>query len=428
MTTSLIQTIRTIFDALEHDYAGMPECDDGCRGRWEDVFGQLAVAGALDDALAWSLLRQRLASLGDGNLSLLPGPGADFVPETCGFTVRRIGEELWVTDAGLDGRLACGDAVVALDGMMPSELLTLAVGNPCGSDDEGRQDWSYLLGCAHEMTVRHTDRTVETLPVRRFPVWECEPRTCGFERMANGDACVLTVAELDDLEAAALVVEHADEVRAARLLAIDLRGCTGGMEPMAYPLLNLLFDEPTNLRSLVGPEEVLTLYTDANCDRREEQIAQLRLLAAAEDEQGRDEALAWMDENLAVIAASRGRGCIAETAEPDDLAIAAGPAGQRVAVLIDEGTADAAEWLARIAAQSPRATLVGRATKGSLDYSNPVSITFDDRFVFVYPMSKTRAAAESHGMRGVGVLPAVEVPFTPEECTRDLILERALAL
>ena len=43
-------------------------------------------------------------------------------------------------------------------------------------------------------------------------------------------------------------------------------------------------------------------------------------------------------------------------------------------------------------------------------------------------MSKTKMAAEGHGMHGHGIAPDVYVPFTPEECTRDLVLERALAL
>ena len=55
-------------------------------------------------------------------------------------------------------------------------------------------------------------------------------------------------------------------------------------------------------------------------------------------------------------------------------------------VLTDTATADAAEWFARMAKDAPRATLVGRATLGNLDYSNPVAMAFENRFIFVYPI------------------------------------------
>ena len=40
--------------------------------------------------------------------------------------------------------------------------------------------------------------------------------------------------------------------------------------------------------------------------------------------------------------------------------------------------------------------------------------------------SKTEDAHEGCGLRGRGLAPDVHVPFTPEECARDLVLERAL--
>ena len=102
------------------------------------------------------------------------------------------------------------------------------------------------------------------------------------------------------------------------------------------------------------------------------------------------------------------------------------PAGQRLVLLTDVTTADAAEWFVRTVSASARALTVGRATCGSLDYSNPLAMAFEDRFILVYPMTKTKACADGHGMRGVGLAPDVRVPLTPAECARDVVLERAL--
>lgn len=53
-------------------------------------------------------------------------------------------------------------------------------------------------------------------------------------------------------------------------------------------------------------------------------------------------------------------------------------------------------------------------------------MAFENRFIFVCPMTKTLAAAEGRGIRGKGIEPDVYVGFSPEECTKDVVLERAL--
>ena len=50
---------------------------------------------------------------------------------------------------------------------------------------------------------------------------------------------------------------------------------------------------------------------------------------------------------------------------------------------------------------------MGQATRGTLDYSNPVTLTFGDRFVFTYPMTKTAEAAQGRGIRGTGITPDI---------------------
>lgn len=419
--------VEQVFAALSNDYAGMPECDDGNQAMWESVCRKALKAKTLDDRALYRYMQQRIAGLGDRNLCFLTGPQASWQPETCGFEVRRYDDELYVTRAEGDTRLIPGDAIELINKSRPSEHLAYTIGNPTGSDVPERQDWGLFLASSSHFMVRHADGRREDLRTRRFPATPQggASRACPFTRLDDG-TCVLTVTQLDDDEAARTLEAHATEARAAGRLVFDLRRCSGGIESMAYPLLDWLFDEDTNLNVVLEPEVVLTNYSPANCARRETQIAQLKRLAAIEGDQA--PALGWLDDNLEAVRANRGKGYVEETVQPEDLPIAAAPAGQRVLVLVDTATADAAEWFASVARKSPRATLVGRATRGNLDYSNPLAVAFDERFIFVYPMSKTKRAAEGQGMRLTGILPHVEVPFTPEECTRDLVLERALSL
>lgn len=299
-----------ILIALDHDYAGMPECDDHAGKAWHKLFRKADELGLLDDDLLEAMMQERLAHLGDPNLRLM--------------------------------RLGAG-----------------------------------------------ADSAFESAP-------------CAFEM--RGDAAVFTVGNLDSTEAADLLAEHADQVRAAKTLVIDVRACTGGVEQAAYPLLDWLFDEPTTLEALIGTQQVLTNYSTGACKARIQQFTQLKALLEA---QGAGDTTAWLDQGLQAAQESMGKGFVEESLAPAQLDIAAAPAGQRVFLLTSERTADAAEWLASVAKKSPRATQVGQATRGTLDYSNPVTLTFGDRFVFTYPMTKTVEAAQGKGIRGTGITPDV---------------------
>ena len=301
-----------ILIALDHDYAGMPECDDHAGKAWHKLFRKADELGLLDDGLLEAMMQERLAHLDDPNLRLMR----------------------------LDA-----DASAALESA------------PC------------------------------TLEVR-------------------GDAAVLTVGNLDSTEAADLLTEHADQVRAAKKLVIDMRDCTGGVEQAAYPLLDWLFDEPTTLETLIGTQQVLTNYSTGACKARIAQFTQLKALIEA---QGAGDTTAWLDQGLQAAQESMGKGFVEESLAPAQLGIAAAPAG----------TADAAEWLASVAKKSTRAKQVGQATRGTLDYSNPVTLAFGDRFVFTYPMTKTVEAAQGKGIRGTGLTPDIA-------CQADEALKKAL--
>ena len=425
MPLKLDQIMRQVFEALANDYAGMPECDDGLEKQWITAFGEAWHNKLLYDKLFYQYMTQRLAGLRDRNLCFLTGPNCSYTPETCGFDVRRYGDELYVTRVRQDTRLHVGDAFTTINKSAPEAHLSYAIGNPVGSDDPERQSWGTLLTQASHGIVRRVDGSTTDLKIRRFPVQLGAYDPCELRVLDDG-TCVVRVTQLDNGELGELVAAHADELARAPRLVIDVRECSGGAESNAYPLLDYLFDEDGDLRDIEGPEVVLTNYSEANCERREAQIAQLRMLAQTQDDEETRTTLSWLDDNLATVRANRGKGYVEEVVEADSLPVHAGPAGQRVVLLTDVGCGDAAEWLVRLAKKSERVTTVGRATMGNLDYANPLAMAFEDRFVFVYPMSKTKAAAEGRGRRGVDIAPDVYVAFTPQECAEDVVLARAL--
>ena len=60
-----------ILIALDHDYAGMPECDDHAGKAWHKLFRKADELGLLDDGLLEAMMQERLAHLDDPNLRLM---------------------------------------------------------------------------------------------------------------------------------------------------------------------------------------------------------------------------------------------------------------------------------------------------------------------------------------------------------------------
>lgn len=282
------------------------------------------------------------------------------------------------------------------------------------ADELGLLDDDLLEAMMRERLARLGDANLQLMHLSPDASPVLEPAACTFEALPQ--AAVLTVGNLDSTEAADLLAEHVEEARTAKTLVIDVRTCTGGMEQAAYPLLDWLFDEPTTLDELIGTQHVLTNYSTGACKARIAQFTQLKAMLEA---QGAGDTTAWLDQGLQAAQANMGRGFVEERLAAAQLDVAAAPRGQRVFLLTSGRTADAAEWLASVAKKSGRTTQVGQATRGTLDYSNPVTLTFGDRFVFTYPMSKTVEAAQGRGVRTTGIVPDIA-------CPADKALEQAL--
>ncbi|MGZ7153694.1 S41 family peptidase, partial [Streptococcus pyogenes] len=75
--------------------------------------------------------------------------------------------------------------------------------------------------------------------------------------------------------------------------------------------------------------------------------------------------------------------------------------------------------------QMPKVTVIGRPTMGILDYSNCCVADFGD-YELLYPTSRSLAVDAGLGMTDKGVLPDIEIPWTPEHIERDVDLAVAL--
>ena len=249
----------------------------------------------------------------------------------------------------------------------------------------------------------------------------------------------------DAEKVAALIQAHEDELASASRLILDLRRTEAEGEAESFlPLLPYLIDASVSGDELFPARTIFTSYTKQNAKRR---IAQLEAVKeAALGQEDSEDVISYADqlieetrEKAGIVQALRKtkeklheRKQFNEIEESEESPLEgvwiekkAGPS--QVLILTDVSCRLAGEALANAVRGQKRVSLIGRPTAGMLDYTNRITIDYDDiQARFSYPISRTKEAREQKGFAFQGVPVDVYLPFTREECTKDLILEAAL--
>ena len=406
--------LRSVLSVLEHDYAGLARSDHPVDARYYiQAAGMAWKKGELDQLLFLRFVSQMLATTMDRSLRLFV-TSKDYHPWHAGLDVRRIGEYLYVTATQGDSRLQPGDRITELNGRSPGEHKTHFQKNFLYSDVPEREMWGNVLKMADHMTVEHKNGRVEHLPLLRLDGQRpSEPMR--IEQISPG-VVRLIVGSLDYAEVLeSTIVSEQVMIDSAELLILDLRHATGDDLSALTPLIPYILSEEKTMNEAEGTLTCRTLYTPDNCRRRLEQLAPFRdnpeaakIIREIESRQG----AGWVTESYTLW---------------DDMPQPIAPRGKRVVVLTDTWTEGAPEAFAKLAQKEGRATMIGRATMGNIDYSSLISVRISDTAVLTYPISISEDAAEGNGYLGRGVTPHKIIPFTAEECLEDVILKAALS-
>ncbi|MCD8321748.1 MAG: hypothetical protein LUC89_02535 [Oscillospiraceae bacterium] len=396
------QLFGDIVAILRRDYAGWETPKGFDPQYYNQAIGQAWHDDRLDELLFLRYVSQMLACTGNRALRLELLPQGDYAPYGPGFFTRRYEDSLVVTALAGETRLAVGDRITAVNGGSPARHRQTIQKNFFYADENApeREDWNGLLKMAGTVTVQG-----ETIPLSHYP--RKSPHPGPAVRLLEGDVLYLRPPALNEPEAAEALTAGW-EGKSFQGLILDMRQGEGCREEAFYPLLPWLCGEDRSLSALLGPSELFVNYTPLNCALKGATLESIPGGAAYEAE----------------LRAKAGQGFLLEDSAPEERIIP-GRGPKRRAVLTDTWCRDAAEGLV-LAARNAGAALIGRPTLGTLDYSGLVSCRLDDRFIFTWPTAITREAREGRGMMGVGVQPDVYIPWTPEECTRDVLLGAAL--
>ena len=406
--------LRDVLNILEHDYAGLVRTDAPVDSQYYiQAAGMAWKKGELDQLLFLRYVSQMLATTMDRSLRLSV-VSEEYRPWHAGFDVRRVGDFLYVTASREDSRLRPGDRITELNGRSPGEHKARFQKNFLYSDVPEREMWGNVLKMAEHMTVEHTNGHIEQLPLLRLD-GQRPPESTRIEQISH-DAVRLIVGSLDfagTLET--IVAAERAKLDGATLLILDLRHATGDDPFALLPLVPYILSEEKTMNEAEGTQTYRTLYTPENCQRRLEQLAPFR------DD---PEAAGMIHE----IEGHVGAGWVTETFTLwDDMPRPIVPRGNRVVVLTDTWTEGAPEAFVLLAKKEGRASIVGRATMGTLDFSSLIRVRVSDTAALTYPISISEDAARGNGYLGKGMTPSKVVPFTPDECLEDVILRAALS-
>ena len=390
-----------IVTILRRDYAGCEIMGDRFDPRYyNQAIGQAWHDDRLNELTFLRYVSQMLACIGDRHLRLELLPRENYQPWSPGFYTRRYADSLYVTALVGETRLAVGDRITAINGGTPSRHRAAIQKNFFYADTPQREDWHGLLKMADTITVQRPDGAKETIILEKHPL-RAPANTPEVRQLPGG----VVYARPGDGPANAL----ADELDGMSMTALilDMRNARGD-ETDFWPLLPYLCRRETPMAELLGDGEFYVNYTPLNCAIR---------AAALEGVPGGD---TYINE----LRQKAGQGFVLERLEPEDN-ILPPKAPAAVIVLADTWCRDGGEAFVQ-AAKAAGATVIGRPTLGTTDYSGDVSYALDERYVFTWPTAVTPAAREGRGVLLAGVAPDIYIPWMPAELHDDLLLARAL--
>ena len=456
---SFLGVFDRLLKAMQMDYA---RCERFEASGYADFAGQLYTLNsnmfqnrAFCDRMLTQIILHYLTWYQDPGLQLVVGPGAAW-HVTSDFGTQRYGDALYVTRAAPTAAVRVGEQIVGVNEKPLAEVrpeVERTLWTTVEPADPEREDWSIVLAFAKNLQVRGIDgseRTVKVDVSAGDAEWAKPVRCTKGEGDAGpaaasgagqpccelsrvGDVVVLTLRNPSDPAFGEALDGLFSEVCVAKRLVIDVRGCRGGMQEDIFPLVPFVLAPGATAtpEQLFGRPGIAMNYSRHNVDDKLKELEVLR--AQAQESTSAPEDLAELDEFAADLQAKRGQKGVhemesAEAFYPDvqfsrSADNPAAPA--HVVVLADRCTGEAAEWLVRAAKSAGYATVMGRATIGSLDNTCPRAVRLDDDLTLILPTATYLEALEGDATLGRGIAPDVHIPWTPAQLSHDVELETA---
>lgn len=344
-----------------------------------------------------------------------------------GFQLRRFGDGLYMTDCLPSTGLKKGDKITHLDGETIAQVYSKHK-NFFVSQKEERQwmEWGYFVQRSEEVTLERDGQPLTTSISAPSPTESYGPAFDGH--YIHQDTYYLKMENFSDEAALATLYEKAlPELAKVDNLIIDVRVNHGGTDSLFLPLLPYVLPAEKTMKDIPSDDDfgMEMLYTDRNVETR------LSVFRHSLSQEGvTEETRQMLKSMMADLERYRGQGYVIYK-EDDDGEFWSAYVGQkaapkRVYVLSDVTCGSSGDNFVLMMKNMPKVTVVGRPTLGILDYSNCAEVDFG-KWQMIYPTSRWLAIDAGKGMNDIGVLPHIELPWSPASLKEDMDLQYVLS-
>ena len=210
-----------------------------------------------------------------------------------------------------------------------------------------------------------------------------------------------------------------------KFLLIDVRHNSGGTDSLYFPLLHLGLEKDQGYEGIDWDDDGMEiLYTERNVDLRLKDFEDWM-----QQEEISPETVKLLEDMKEDLLRHRGKGYVAYKGEGEEFfpEVRGSLYPEQIFILSDIYCASSGDNFVQMMKQFKKVTVVGRPTLGILDYSNCCTVDYDN-FCLMFPTSRCLSVDQGKGMTDQGVLPDIEIPWTPSHFERDVDLDKCLEL
>ena len=340
-----------------------------------------------------------------------------------GFLLRISEQEMFVEEANQDTGLQVGDRILSLDGMSLEQVALQHPNYFISLTPERRyREWADLLLMAEQVTVLRDGQEM-SIAVRAS---QQAQKAQIFWKELESDILYIRLDNFMDEEAInRLYQECLQKIAETETLIIDVRYNNGGTDSLYFPLLHLGLEEGKGYDTLdLQDDGMEILYTEGNVDRRLKDFE-----TWLQQENISPDTVKLLEDFRNNLLQNRGKGYVRYQDDQDELfpGVKGGHYPEQIFVLSDIYCVSSGDNFVKMMKDFKKVTVIGRPTLGILDYSNCCKVDYDDYFL-MFPTSRWLAIDKGKGMTDKGVLPDIEVPWTPAHFERDVDLDKCLEL
>ena len=340
-----------------------------------------------------------------------------------GFLLRISEQEMFVEEANQDTGLQVGDRILSLDGMSLEQVALQHPNYFISLTPERRyREWADLLLMAEQVTVFRDGKEM-SITVRAS---QQAQKAQIFWKELESDILYIRLDNFMDEEAInRLYQECLQKIAETETLIIDVRYNNGGTDSLYFPLLHLGLEEGEGYDTFdLQDDGMEILYTEGNVDRRLKDFE-----TWLQQENISPDTVKLLEDFRNNLLQNRGKGYVRYQDDQDELfpGVKGGHYPEQIFVLSDIYCASSGDNFVKMMKDFKKVTIIGRPTLGILDYSNCCKVDYDDYFL-MFPTSRWLAIDKGKGMTDKGVLPDIEVPWTPAHFERDVDLDKCLEL